>query len=108
MFDKHKVENIICETKKTGDVSYKVNFINRMIHKGYHVYSYEEDYRGKASGFKSIFLAFVFIRGLGQPMEWIERLGRPLDTSRLRPLSQVNEVDWIPYEDLIYSLHDLL
>jgi len=39
-----QIDNIVCETKKTNDVNYKVKFMNDMIAKGYKLYSYWEYY----------------------------------------------------------------
>jgi len=82
--EKHEISNIICETKKNNDVAYKVDFINRMIDEGYKVSSYAEHYPG-------------------DPNFWKDRLFQSFDFSMLKRLRDVNEADWIPFEDLWYQ-----
>lgn len=97
----HKIENIVCETKKTNDVQYKVAtparlspliilpqsaFINEMRTRGYKVYSYPERYGGS-------------------PGEWLPKLSQPVDMSTFHLLtSDVSPTKWIPYEDLWFKL----
>jgi FkbM family methyltransferase len=80
----YRVDNIVCETKKTNDVQYKVDFINRMIDEGYKVSAYHEHYPGETSLWKS-------------------KLRESFDFSFLKRLRDVNQADWIPHEDLWYE-----
>ena len=81
LFANHKVDNIICETKKNNDIQYKVDFINSMIDSGYKVGSYQEHYPGEVNF-------------------WSSRLSQSFDFSLLKDIASVDRTDWIPHEDL--------
>lgn len=42
----YQIEHIVCETKASGDMSFKRQLINSFIDKGYKVNAYREDYIG--------------------------------------------------------------
>lgn len=92
----YDVKNIICETKKTGDVAYKQKVINctpvllfktlifaAFLDKNYNVYSYAEHY----------------FYNENNPMS----LAVNVKESALVPLTHLTEDKWIPYEDLFYT-----
>jgi len=85
LFKNRKIENVVCETKPLNDIDYKVDFINGMIAKGYFVYAYNEYYSHEAGG-------------------WTKKVKTDFDKKQLIPLSKVTRQEWIPSEDLWYSL----
>jgi FkbM family methyltransferase len=65
-FEKYNIENIIMEIKKERDLLYKIQFINKMIDRGYFAVSYKEGWDGKA--FQGI--ECIILKKLGND-QWI-------------------------------------
>jgi FkbM family methyltransferase len=83
MQQKYKIDNIICETKSSGDVDYKRNFINRMIDEGYTVSAYGEEYWNNLEA-------------------WQTKIKQPFDKNHLMSVTKLGGGGWIPREDLWY------
>jgi len=79
---RYNVDNIICETKKNGDVQAKLDFINELKTSGYTIYSYEEKY-------KDIEIEYAMTVG------WEADFG-----AKIQLINDVTEASWIPWEDL--------
>jgi len=85
LFANYRIKNMVCETKPTNDLDYKVTFINSMIGRGYKVFAYVEYYSD-------------------QPGEWSQKVREGVDMTRFKRLEKVDRQQWIPYEDLFFTL----